>query len=63
MDPKTWPIPLLLIGMFAIGSYRAATSGAVDGFALMAVSLVLSGVWVGTALAEKWRKHEDDQPL
>ena len=42
---------------FAVGAFRVATTdGSVDGYALLAVSLILVGVSLTLELHERWHK-------
>lgn len=52
-------LPILLLAgvLFAGGAFRVSTTdGNVDGYALMAVALVLVGVWVTIDLHDRWHK-------
>jgi hypothetical protein len=48
------PVPLALISMFGAGAWRAATTDGVDGMALMAISILLTGIYVAVILHDKW---------
>jgi hypothetical protein len=56
VDLSKLPVPVLLIALFSGGAWRAATTDGVDGMALMAVSILLSGIYVAVLLHDKWHR-------
>jgi hypothetical protein len=53
------PAAVALIAMFGAGAYRIeADDTAPDGYAMLAISILLAGVWLATELHDRWSDHD-----
>jgi hypothetical protein len=57
MDWSKLPPALALVVMFGAGAWRATSTDGVDGMALMAVSILLAGIYVAVILHDRWHKE------
>lgn len=54
------PMGVVVALLFAAGAYRANQDpGDFDGVTLMAVSLILTGIWIAVELHDRWGDHKD----